>query len=227
MISGIVPLTIQLTMLFCIICHSGDAIYSCEKCNQVICSECREHCLNCEMEKEFMFSEGEKEMQGVKEMQEEMQEDIQEEEQEEQEEHRMIEFNPSSDKIIAYEYIQEGLPLYDFPRIHPSIEIWRSAEMVLEDFITFTMSDVPQRPVMGTRYLVGRYVMNYPIYPIHSLTTDFIVVYEKQETHEETDVYGWSHYVAMYYDQSPFQYDVNVFYPHPMPIQIYIPMSPY
>jgi hypothetical protein len=199
--TGIIPLTIQLTTLMCVICKAEENTYTCDKCNYIICQACGElGCLNCKFE-ELLSS---MEMVPV----------LKEPEAEEEEIVKEVE-NSKPSEMIAYEYYQKDLPHYNFPMIHPSNAMWKYAEHRLEDFITFTVANTPQRPTIGVRYLVGRYVMNYPVYPINAITTDFIMIYDLQD--EET--YGWSQYVVAYYDKSPFPHEVNVFYPLALPIQ--------
>jgi hypothetical protein len=109
-----------------------------------------------------------------------------------------------------FEYIEPGTILYHgIPQ--PSLDEWKYAEQVLDNYIIFTGSDSGHsKPIPGFRYVVGRYTHS----DLVGLVTDYMLSYEP----DENDVYGWTRYVSTYYNQSPMPYHANIFYPHQFPL---------
>jgi|LauGreDrversion4_2_1035121.scaffolds.fasta_scaffold43236_3 hypothetical protein len=111
------------------------------------------------------------------------------------------------------EYIEHGTIMYHaIPQ--PTLDDWKYAEQILNNYIAFTGSDNGHsKPILGFRYLVGRYTHS----DLVALVTDYMLSYEA----DANNVYGWTRYVSTYYNKSPMPYDANIFYPHQFPLYLF------
>jgi hypothetical protein len=111
----------------------------------------------------------------------------------------------AEDPHVVQIHVQEDYP-FDYACFYFPKEIeWRFMEESSLDKIYFTVDDTANYPHPELFYLAGRRVDNEKI-------TDYLLLWE------ETELYtGWRRFLAVYYDNTPLPYDVNLCYPPPLP----------